>query len=156
MSILEVGQIAPNFEAVVQYKENSETINLYNLLESGQKVLLVFYPSDGTPGCTMQLCGIRDIYKEYADLGVTVFGVNPADESSHQRFIAQHNYPFGIVVDADKTIRENYGAVGKFWANIITKRCVFLIDTDKKIIFNHSGQQDNNQILKLLKNETQD
>jgi peroxiredoxin Q/BCP len=151
MSILEIGQIAPNFEALVQYNDKSENINLYSLLESGQKVLLVFYPSDGTPGCTAQLCGIRDIYKEYIDLGVTVFGVNPANEASHQKFINQHAYPFGIVVDSDKTIRENYGAVGKFWANIITKRSVFLINTDKKIIFSHSGQQNNQEILELLK-----
>ncbi len=82
--VLKVGDKAPDFTAKNQA---GIEISLSKLLKEGKKVLLVFYPGDDTPGCTSQLCGIRDIYKEYKDLGVEVYGVNHADEKSHQKFI---------------------------------------------------------------------
>ena len=141
---------APDFTAVVQNPTGTEVITLSKILESGQKVLLIFYPGDDTPGCTAQLCGVKDVYADYQKHNVKVFGVNPANEQSHLKFIHKFSYPFGIVVDADKSIRESYGAIGKFFANIVTKRCVFLIDTDSTIIFQHNGQQDNQEIFRLL------
>ena len=149
-----IGEKAPDFTATVQNPLSTETITLSTILSQNTKVLLVFYPGDDTSGCTAQLCGIRDIYKEFTDLGVLVLGVNPADSQSHLNFINKYSYPFGIVVDSDKSIREKYGAIGNFYGKIITRRCVFLIDTDSTVIFRHFGQQDNNKILDLLKTLT--
>ncbi|MEI6728160.1 MAG: peroxiredoxin [bacterium] len=149
---LEVGQIAPDFSTQIQNPDGSiEDFNLYKTLADGEKVLLVFYPGDDTPGCTKQLCGIRDVYKEYRDLKVKVVGVNHADGKSHLKFIKKYDYPFGIVVDTDKSIRNSYGATKLFFRNITTKRSVFLIDTDGKILFIFWGQQNNEEILNLLK-----
>jgi thioredoxin-dependent peroxiredoxin len=145
---LEIGDIAPNFTAKNQ---KNETVNLYDVLDSGQKVLLVFYPADFTPGCTAQLCGIRDIYKEYTDLGVTVYGVNPADAESHAKFVEHYNYQFDILVDQDREIIEAYGAKGFLYGRPRIMRGVFLIDSDHKILYRFWGQQDNAKIINLLK-----
>ena len=150
---LEVGDLAPLFEAEIQNLDGTvDKFNLDKTLNDNQKVLLVFYPGDDTPGCTAQLCGIRDIYKEYQDLGVKVVGVNHSDSKSHLKFITKYHYPFGIVIDKDKNIRSQYGAEKMFFKNITTKRSVFLIDTNRKILFIHWGQQDNQEIINLLKN----
>lgn len=149
---LEVGQIAPDFSAQIQNPDGSiEDFNLKKTLANGEKVLLVFYPGDDTPGCTKQLCGIKDVYKEYRDLKVRVVGVNHADGKSHLKFIKKYEYPFGIVIDTDKSIRNSYGATKLFFRNITTKRSVFLIDTDGKILFIFWGQQNNEEIINLLK-----
>jgi thioredoxin-dependent peroxiredoxin len=145
---LEIGDIAPDFVTEIQ---TGEKVHLYDLLEQGKKVLLVFYPADFTPGCTMQLCGIRDIYKEYADLGVTILGVNPGSGESHQKFIEHHKYQFDIAVDKDKEIIEKYGATGFLYGRPRIMRGVFLIGSDKKIIYRFWGQQDNQKIINLLK-----
>jgi thioredoxin-dependent peroxiredoxin len=146
-----VGQKAPDFSAHVQYQDSVSEITLSNLLAEGQKVLLIFYPGDDTPGCTTQLCGVRDIYKEYKDLGVTVLGVNQGSLESHKKFITKFEFPFGIIVDEDKLIREKFGAVGSFFGKATTKRSVFLIDTDGTVIYRFFGQQDNEKVLKVLK-----
>jgi thioredoxin-dependent peroxiredoxin len=155
---LEVGQIAPDFSAKVQEADgNVSEVNLHKFLQEKNskgkenKVLLIFYPGDDTPGCTKQLCGIRDVYQEYEELGVTVLGVNPADQKSHLKFIQKYNFPFGIIVDEDKTIREKYGAIKKFFVNLTTKRGVFLIGKNAEILFIHWGQQDNQKIIEMLK-----
>ncbi len=147
---IQVGQIAPDFTAAIQFPDKLEMITLSKLLTLGQKVLLIFYPGDNTPGCTMQLCKIRDIYSEYKNKNVTVIGINHATAESHLSFIQKQNYPFGIVVDEDKSIRESYGAVGSFFGKPTTRRSVFLIDTDGKVIFRFFGQQDNDKIMELL------
>ena len=149
---LEAGQIAPNFSAPIQNPDgNIENFDLQQTLAGGQKVLLVFYPGDDTPGCTKQLCGIRDVYKEYQDLKIKVVGVNHSDGRSHLKFIKKYEYPFGIVVDTDKSIRNMYGATKLFFKNVTTKRSVFLIDTDGKILFIFWGQQNNEEIINLVK-----
>lgn len=146
---IQIGDVAPDFTAKNQ---KGEDINLYTLLESGQKVLLVFYPADETPGCTKQLCGIRDVYKEYQDAGVTVLGVNKGTAASHQKFIDNQSYQFDILVDTEMKITEEYGAMKKYFANYIVKRGVFLIGEDKKVLYRFWGQQDNSKILDLLNN----
>jgi thioredoxin-dependent peroxiredoxin len=145
---LEIGDIAPDFVAKI---ETGEKVHLYDILDIGKKVLLVFYPKDSTPGCTTQLCGIRDVYKEYSDLGVTILGINPGDAQSHAKFIEQHKYPFSIVVDEDRQIIEKYGAKGFLYGRPRIMRGVFLIGSDKKIIYRFWGQQDNQKIINILK-----
>ena len=145
---LKVGDLAPSFQLPNQ---KGEIISSKELLASGQKILLVFYPSDMTPGCTMQLCGIRDVYQEYRDLNVTVLGVNHGNEKSHQKFIDMHNYQFDILVDTDKKVSQEFGQIGSFFGNPTVKRGVILIDTDSKIIYIKQGQQDNQDIFKFLR-----
>lgn len=146
---IQVGDTAPDFEATNQ---KGEVIKLSDLTKNGQLVLLVFYPADNTPGCTRQLCGVRDVYKEYTDLCVTVLGINKGSEKSHQSFIQSQGYQFDIVVDKDNLIRNKYGAIKKHFANFTTKRGVVLIDTEGKVIFTFWGQQDNQKIIEMLKN----
>ena len=148
---LQIGAKTPDFSAKVQNSDGSVVdITLSKLLAGGQKVLLIFYPGDDTPGCTAQLCGVRDVYATYQKLGVTVLGVNPANAESHLKFIKKHSYPFGIIVDEDKTIREKIGAVGSFFGKPTTRRSVFLIDIDGTCIYRFFGQQDNNKVFAVL------
>lgn len=148
---LKVGDRAPEIKAMAQFPSGEvKMVDLPQTLVEGYKVLLVFYPGDDTPGCTAQLCGIRDIYSEYQKHKVVVWGVNPADSESHKKFIEKYNFQFPIIIDQDKSIRKSYGAEKSFFKNITTKRGVFLIDTSGKISYIHWGQQDNDYILEQL------
>jgi thioredoxin-dependent peroxiredoxin len=147
---LTVGQIVPDFTATIQNPTGIEVFNLKETLATGTKVLFIFYPGDDTPGCTAQLCGVRDVYATYQKLGVKVVGINHASSESHLKFIKKFEYPFGIIVDEDKSIRELFGAVGSFFGKPTTKRSVFLVDTDGIILYRFFGQQDNEKIFEML------
>jgi len=147
MPKLEIGEKAPMFTAKNQ---DGDLVDIQSVLAGGSKILLIFYPGDDTPGCTKQLCGVRDVYAQYADAGVKVFGVNHADENSHGKFISKYSFPFDILVDENKEIAKQYGALKKFFANLVIKRGVFLLDTDGTILYRYWGQQDNQKILSLL------
>jgi thioredoxin-dependent peroxiredoxin len=145
-----VGNKASDFTAKIQNPDG--TISDFNLCQElkNSKVMLVFYPGDNTPGCTTQLCGIQNVYSKYNKLGVKVVGVNHAGSESHLRFIQKFEYPFGIIVDEDKSIREKFGAVGSFFGKPTTKRSVFLLDHNGVCLFRFFGQQDNDKIFELL------
>ena len=69
---------------------NGKTVKLSDF-KGKKNVLLFFYPGDDTPGCTKQLCAVRDdinLFSKYKDL--VIYGINHADADSHNKFIAKY------------------------------------------------------------------
>lgn len=128
-----VGEPAPDFEthAVCPCDGGTEPVRLSDL--KGKRVVLVFYPKDNTPGCTMQACAIRDQWDELKDKAV-IYGVSGDDEQSHKKFIAKRRLPYSLLVDTDHQIAESYGAwvekslFGKKYMGV--ERSTFVIGAD--------------------------
>jgi peroxiredoxin Q/BCP len=97
-------------------------------------VAVYFYPKDNTPGCTAQACNLRDHLGLLQEHGISVIGVSPDDESSHERFTEQHELTFPLVADPERKIIERYGVwgerknYGKTFMGL--QRTTFLIDED--------------------------
>ena len=132
---------APDFSLLSQ---SGETVRL-SQFKGKNHVVLVFYPGDDTPGCTRQLCAIRDDYAQFQKRGAKVFGVNPADQESHARFIQKQGYQFPLLVDEGQKVAELYGAKG-----LTVKRTVFVIDTAGKIVFAKQGMPPDSEILAAI------
>ncbi|MDF2668195.1 MAG: peroxiredoxin [Paenibacillus sp.] len=131
--MLEVGQSAPLFEA----NSTFGTIKLSDYIGK-QPIVLIFYPMDDTPGCTAQLCAVRDSKALYARHNAVVFGVNQGGVNSHQAFATKHGYDFPIISDADSSIRKAYD-VGKVLGLFLQQRIVYVIGKDGKIAFARKG-----------------
>lgn len=129
---LEVGQLAPEFEAKI---ETGATIKLSDY--RGKKVILYFYPKDATPGCTAQACNLRDNYDALLKAGYVVLGISSDDEKSHKKFIEKQNLPFPLIADTDLKVHEAYGTwveksmYGRKYMG--TARTTFVIDEQGKI-----------------------
>ena len=132
---LEVGEMAPDFEAELT---NGDKVILSNILSSGQKVILYFYPKDSTPGCTVQACDFRDNFSKLQSAGFRVLGVSKDSSKSHQKFIDTHELPFELIVDSDTELHQLYGVwrkkmnYGKTYMGV--SRSTFVIDIDSKLI----------------------
>ena len=132
---LEVGEIAPDFEAELT---NGDKVILSNILSSGEKVILYFYPKDSTPGCTVQACDFRDNFSKLQSAGFRVLGVSKDSSKSHQKFIDTHELPFELIVDSDTELHQLYGVwrekmnYGKTYMGV--SRSTFVIDIDSKLI----------------------
>ena len=130
--LLEVGQLAPEFEAKI---ENGATIKLSDYL--GKKVILYFYPKDATPGCTAQACNLRDNYEALLKAGYVVLGISSDDEKSHKKFIEKQNLPFPLIADTDLKVHDAFGTwveksmYGRKYMG--TARTTFVIDEEGKI-----------------------
>ena len=53
------------------------------------------------------------MYGEFQKLGVTILGISPDDEASHQKFIDQHDIPFTLLCDPEKKVMAAYEAFGE-------------------------------------------
>ncbi len=129
-----VGELAPDFEAVVVDGNGERTVRLADL--RGRKVVLVFYPKDSTPGCTIQACALRDGWDEVRDKA-EIFGVSADGVKSHRKFIEKRELPYPLIADEDRKICEAYGVwtlksfMGKKFMGI--ERSTFVIGEDGRI-----------------------
>lgn len=123
---LKVGDPAPHFTLQDQ---NGITHSLSSL--RGKKVALCFYPKDTTPGCTKQVCSLRNSWAALEDANITVLGINYDDQKAHQNFMALHKLPFPLLSDTNKKIAKAYGA--KRFLLPMPKRITFLIDEESNI-----------------------
>ncbi len=143
---LSIGKRAPAFTLS---DEKGRDMSLANF--AGKKnVLLVFYPGDLTPGCTMQLSALRDDFAKFAAHDTVVFGVNHADAESHAVFVKKCSLPFPLLSDVGRKVSAKYGATKKFFKSVIIKRTVVLVGKDGKILYMKSGMPKNAEILKAL------
>lgn len=105
--MLKVGDLAPNFEAIIQ---DGTKLNLSDY--KGKKVVLYFYPKDNTPGCTTESCNLRDNYKLLLEKGYVVIGVSADSEKSHLKFIKKYSLPFPLIADTEKVVINAFGVWG--------------------------------------------
>ncbi|MDF1496558.1 MAG: peroxiredoxin [Patescibacteria group bacterium] len=145
-TILKVGDKAPAFTLKTQ---KGKEVSLKDFKDK-KPVVLIFYPGDMTPGCTIQLCNIRDNWPKFEEVKAAVYGVNHADAKSHAKFIEKHQFPFPLLVDTDKKISKKYGAIKKLFSAQVIKRTVVAIDKDGNIVFYKHGMPKEIEILKAL------
>src|SRR6186713_1312479 len=106
--MLAVGARAPEFTLPDQ---DGRDTSLTSLLNRGPLVLF-FYPADFTPGCTREVCMLRDLHAELVTRGLTVAGISPQGEQSHRGFRAKHGLPFILLSDAGKAVVRMYEVLG--------------------------------------------
>ncbi|MFQ5464069.1 MAG: peroxiredoxin [Phycisphaerae bacterium] len=102
----------------------------------GEKVVLFFYPKDGTPVCTKEACAFRDTYEQFVEAGAVVIGVSADSEKKHQSFAAKHRLPFLLVSDKDGSLRKGF-AVPKTMG-FLPGRVTYVIDKEGvvRLVFN--------------------
>jgi peroxiredoxin Q/BCP len=123
-----VGEAAPDFEL-----EGTE--GRFRLSEHrGERVVLLFYPGDGTPVCTKQFCSYRDHSEDFAALEATVVGISSQDVASHERFVAKHSLTVPLLADVDASVARSYGAHAR---GLGVKRAVIVIDEEGIVRYRH-------------------
>lgn len=131
--VLEIGQLAPDFELTAN---NGQNVKLSDF--RGKYVVLYFYPKDMTPGCTAEACDFRDHHERFKELNAVILGVSPDPVKRHQKFIEKHHLPFLLLADEDHRVAELYGVwklkkmFGKEYMGI--ERSTFIIDKDGKLV----------------------
>ncbi|EFM12652.1 alkyl hydroperoxide reductase/ Thiol specific antioxidant/ Mal allergen [Paenibacillus curdlanolyticus YK9] len=142
--MLTIGSTAPLFEA-----NSTQGIIKLSDYVGKQPIVLIFYPMDETPGCTKQLCAVRDSRSLYARYNALVMGVNPSTLEHHQQFAERQGYDFPLIVDAGGEIRKAFG-VGKLLGLFAQQRVVFIIGQDGRIVFAEKGNRPTEEILEAL------
>lgn len=131
--MLTVGTVAPDFTLP---SHRGGEVHLADL-HGTHRALLVFYPKDDTPGCTAQLCAIRDNFSVLTGDDVIPFGINADDATAHAAFADEQDYPFDLLVDEDLTVARRYEAALDGAAT--PQRTVYIVGKDGRVLFAERG-----------------
>lgn len=142
---LKVGSKAPAFSLPASGAEGTVSLSDY----AGQNLIIVFYPKDKTPGCTRQLCALRDDLKLFEGLNTAILGSNPGSMKSHDSFREQQDYNFPILVDEERTMAKAYHALKENGTSI--QRTVYIIDGQGVIRFAQQGMPTDEQLAEVIK-----
>ena len=127
-----VGEEAPDFTLLT---DEGKQVSLKGY--RGGKVVLYFYPKDGTSGCTTEALEFKDFATQFAKEGTVILGISKDSVKSHQAFKEKHQLPFTLLSDSESKVLNAYGVwkektlYGRKFMG--TERTTFLID-EKGII----------------------
>ncbi len=125
---LSSGDLVPDFSAVNQ---EGKTVRIQEF--RGKPVLIFFYPKDDTPGCTKEVCSLRDQYQAFQKVGVVILGISRQDSASHRAFKAKHHLPFDLLTDPDGSVAQSLG-VAKIPLIGLHQRQSILMSASGKVI----------------------
>ena len=107
MNTLKVGEKVPLF-LVNDHLGNPQSLDQYK----GSKVVVFFYPKANTPGCTAEVCDLRDHYTELTKAGYILLGVSADTEKLQKNFVDKFNFPFPLLADTEKEVINAFGVWG--------------------------------------------
>jgi thioredoxin-dependent peroxiredoxin len=128
---IKVGDVAPDF--TLEGTEGPFTLSDHR----GKRVVLLFYPGDGTLVCTKQFCAYRDAQEEMAALDAVVVGISPQGLESKEAFKAKHGLTTPLLADEGGKVAEAYGVLIKRFK--MAKRTVFVIDGEGRVAHKHAN-----------------
>jgi peroxiredoxin Q/BCP len=129
---LQPGDSAPDFTLPT---DTGETVTLSDL--RGRRVIVYFYPTAMTPGCTTQACDFSDSLDDLDAEGYTVLGISKDTTEKLAKFRAKEGLTITLLSDVDKDVLTAWGAFGekKLYGKVVEGviRSTFVVDADGTI-----------------------
>jgi peroxiredoxin Q/BCP len=121
----------------------------------GRKVIVYFYPSAMTPGCTKQACDFTDSLDSLQAAGYEVVGISPDKPEKLARFREKEGLTITLLSDPDKTVLTAYGAFGekKLYGKTVQGviRSTVVVDEDGKVFLAQYNVKATGHVAKLRK-----
>ncbi|AFD26584.1 peroxiredoxin [Deinococcus gobiensis] len=126
-----VGQPAPDFTLPASTGQ-AVTLSSYR---GHSAVVLVFYPLDFSPVCSMQLPEYSGRQDDFAEAGAAVLGINRDSVHAHKAWAAEYGIDVPLLADMRLDVARLYGVA--IDDRGISGRAVFLIDKEGVIRYAH-------------------
>jgi peroxiredoxin len=113
---IRIGEVAPDFslEGIAGTDDPADGRRRFTLTDyAGAPVVLVFYPADNSPVCTVQLSSYSADIGRFAEIGAQVLAISPQSVEEHEAFSAGNGpFAFPLLSDADKAVGRAYDILG--------------------------------------------
>ena len=108
MNTLKKGNKLPNFVLKDQNGIIHKSVDY-----AGKKLIIFFYPRANTPGCTSEVCDLRDNYEVFKEKGYHILGVSGDNQNAQMKFHKRFELPFPLLSDVDKELIKSFGVWGE-------------------------------------------
>jgi thioredoxin-dependent peroxiredoxin len=147
---LQPGDTAPDFTLPT---DTGETVTLSDL--RGSRVIVYFYPTAMTPGCTTQACDFSDSLDKLKAEGYTVLGISKDTPERLAQFREKEGLTITLLSDVDKDVLTTWGAFGekKLYGKVVEGviRSTFVVDADGRIELAQYNVKATGHVAKLRK-----
>ena len=134
MANVRVGDLAPDFTLAGSIGSEDTEVSLSDF--KGQNLVVVFYPLDFSPVCSVQIPDFNEDLDEIRSRNAEVVAINRDSVFAHKAW-SEHlgGVKFPLLSDMNLEVSTKFGmALGDVG---ITNRGVIIIDKDGKIAFKH-------------------
>jgi len=140
---LQIGQTAPGFTL---FDSDKSKVSLHE--QTGNNVLLLFFPFAFSSVCTTELCSVRDNISRYSSVQAKVFGISVDSLYTLAKFKTSQNLNFTLLSDFNKEVSHSYEALYETFSygmKGVSKRAAFIIDKEGLIqyveVLDNAGDQ---------------
>ncbi|MCB9674164.1 MAG: peroxiredoxin [Alphaproteobacteria bacterium] len=105
----------------------------------GKPTVMWFFPAANTSGCTVEGCGYRDHYEEFAALGVRIVGVSFTDVETNRAWVESQGFQYEIWRDDDRALALYYDAADDRNQQY-PKRRTRVLNADGKVVVEYNDK----------------
>lgn len=132
---IKIGDIIPGFKLPDQHG------NLFDIKAylGNKKLVIFFYPQDGSLNCTREACYFRDLLDVFEETDAILIGISGQSVESHKDFAEKNRLKYTLLSDTGNHVRKLFGVPGRFFG-IIPGRVTYVADRSGKVVYIFDSQ----------------
>ena len=135
MNKIQIGDTIPAF---ILKDQNGNDFDITSFL-GRNKMVIFFYPQDGSLNCTKEACYFRDLSDVFDEAGAIVIGISSRSVESHKEFAEKNRLKYTLLSDTENIVRKLFGVPGRVFG-LIPGRVTYVADQSGKIIYIFDSQ----------------
>ncbi len=137
MKPVKVGDQIPDFSL----KDQDGNLLEISKFVGKKKLVIFFYPQDGSLNCTREACYFRDLSDVFEEADAVVIGISSQSVESHKNFAEVNRLKYSLLSDYENVVRKLFGVPGRMFG-LIPGRVTYVADRSGKVVYIFDSQTD--------------
>lgn len=135
MNAIQIGDLVPSF---ILKDQNGNDFDISALL-GRKKLVIFFYPQDGSLNCTREACYFRDLSDVFDEVDAVLIGISGQSVESHKEFAEKNRLKYTLLSDPGNIVRKLFGVPGIVFG-LIPGRVTYVADRSGKVVYIFNSQ----------------
>jgi thioredoxin-dependent peroxiredoxin len=135
MKPIKLGDQIPDFSLKDQ---NGNLVEISKYIGK-KKLVIFFYPQDGSLNCTREACYFRDLSDVFDEADAIVIGISSQSVESHKEFAEINQLKYTLLSDNENRVRKLFGVPGRVFG-FIPGRVTYVADRSGKVVYIFDSQ----------------
>jgi len=135
MKPIKLGDYIPDFSLKDQ---DGNLLEISNYVGK-KKLVIFFYPQDGSLNCTKEACYFRDLSEVFDEADAVLIGISGQSVESHKEFAERNRLKYTLLSDSENTVRKLFGVPGRVFG-LVHGRVTYVADRSGKVVYIFDSQ----------------
>jgi len=135
MKRIQVGDLIPSF---ILKDQDGNDFDISSFL-GRKKLVIFFYPQDGSLNCTKEACYFRDLKDVFDEADAILIGISGQSVESHKEFAEKNRLKYTLLSDTGNVVRKLFGVPGRVFG-LIPGRVTYVADRSGKVVYIFDSQ----------------